>query len=131
MKQKIFALLFALSLTTLFTGCVKTADGHRKAGVPFAKDKIYSRYKRSADQIFTASRTVLGTKGRIEKEDAAAKTIKAKVDNRTVWVKSYPVPGDEMISEVVVQVRTKTGGGDIYLASEISKQIALQLVDAE
>ncbi|MDB6026141.1 MAG: hypothetical protein JWM68_2364 [Verrucomicrobiales bacterium] len=125
MKQKIFAFLLIAGMTTFMTGCVKTADGHMKAGVPFAKDKIYSRYERSVDQIVDAARVVLKNNGQIQNDDGANKSLKAKVNDRTVWIKSTKV--DDKISEVVVQVRKKTGGGDIYMASELSKQIALQL----
>ncbi len=127
MKQKILALLLIAAFSTFLTGCVKTADGHMKAGVPFAKDKLYSRYARSVDQIVDASRTVLAKNGQIQNDDTANKSLKGIVNGRTVWIKAAPVKGDAEISEVVVQVRKKMGGGDIYLASELSKQIALQL----
>ncbi len=128
MKQKIFAVLLIVGLTTFLTGCVRTADGHMKAGVPFSKDKIYSRYERPVEQIIEASRTVLAHNGQIQNDDTASKALKGKVNDRTVWIKAYPVKEDSKISEVVVQVRKKSGGGDIYMASELSKQIALQLV---
>ena len=129
MKQKILALLLIASFTSFFTGCVKTADGHMKAGVPFSKDKIYSRYERSVDQIIDASRIVLQKNGQIQNDDGANKSLKGNVKGNTVWIKAAPVKEDASISEVVVQVRKKTGTGDIYLASELSKQIALQLVN--
>lgn len=129
MKQKFFAFFLIAALTTALTGCVKTADGHMKAGVPFAKDKIYSRYQRSPEQIIQAARTVLSKNGQIQNDDTANRSLKGKVDSRTVWIKTGSVKGDSQIGEVVVQVRTKTGSGDIYLASKIDKEIALELVN--
>jgi hypothetical protein len=126
MKQKIFSLLLLVGLTTLFAGCVQTADGHLKAGVPLVKDSITSRYNRTVDQIMNAARKVL-SKGTIQSDDTAAKSLRANIDGRTVWVQITKV--DEKISEVVVQARNKNGLGEIYLASELSKQIALELTN--
>ena len=44
---------------------------------------------------------------------------------RTVWVKVEPV--DAGTTRVIVQARTKGGGSDLDLASDIDKQIALRL----
>jgi hypothetical protein len=34
---------------------------------------------------------------------------------------------DAVVTEIQVQVRTARGGGDIYLAAELEKQVALKL----
>lgn len=96
-----------------------------KAGVPFSKDKIVSRYERSVPQIVAAAREVLKRNGPIEADDTAGNSLHAKINQRNVWVKVSQV--DDIVSEVVVQARTKAGGGDVDLASEISKQIGIQL----
>ena len=51
-------------------------------------------------------------------------TIEASVNQRTVWVKVEPI--DDKLTKVTVQARTKLGGGDVALASEIDKQIAIR-----
>ena len=130
MKMKIFALLAALSLPLFFTGCVKTADGHVKAGVPLSKDKIVSRYQRTVPQLMAASRVVLARLGQIEADNTVGNSLHARVNNRNVWVSVAEVPDDPQVTEVVVQARTKMGG-DVDLASEISKQIAIQLAVAQ
>jgi len=126
MKTKLFALICALSLPLFFTGCVRTADGHMKAGMPLTKDKIVSRYERSVPQILSAARVVLAHNGQIQVDDTAGNALHARVNDRHVWVAVSQVPEDPKISEVVVQSRAKVGG-DVDLASEISKQIAIQL----
>ena len=129
MKMKIFVLLAALSLPLFFTGCVKTADGNVKAGLPLTKDKIVSRYQRSVPQIIEATRVVLARNGQIQADNTVGNSLHAKVNNRNVWVRVSEVPDDPQVTEVVVQARGKLGG-DVYLASEISKQIAIQLAVA-
>jgi hypothetical protein len=52
-------------------------------------------------------------------------TLEASVNTRTVWVKVEPA--DQQTTRVVVQARTKSGGTDLELASEIDKQIAIRL----
>ncbi len=125
MKKIFFAICAAGCLVAVMTGCVVTLDGHSKAGMPFTKDKIESRYERSVDQIFAAAKTVLDFNGVVASQDVVKKVLLAKVNTRNVWVKVDAV--DTKISRVVVQARTKNGGADVDLASEIDKQIALQL----
>lgn len=105
------------------TGCVHTVDGRTKAGLP-SKDKITSRYERSVPQVVDASRAVLRTNGQIQSDDTVANALHAKVNKRDVWVRVAKV--DEKVTEVTVQARNGSRG-DIYLASEISKQIGIQL----
>ena len=125
MKKNVFAMLTASMLAIVLSGCYSTADGRMKAGVPFAKDTIESRYERPVDQILTAARQVLTHNGTLTGDNAVTKTLEAKIDTRTVWVKVDEV--EPKISRVQVQVRRKAGGGDVDLASEIDKQIALRL----
>lgn len=126
MKNKFLALLTLAAVAVFFSGCVATVDGHTRAAVPFMKDKIASRYQRPMAQIFAAAKKVLEDNGKLNSVDTLNNSLIAKVDTRTVWVKVKEV--DPTVSEVVVQVRKRNGGTDIDLASEIDKQIALQLV---
>lgn len=126
MKKSLTILLGALSsLGVLTSGCYTTVDGSTKAGNPFAIDKIESRYERPVDQVFAAAKDVLAFNGTMTGENTIAKTLSAKVDNNNVWVKVEEVePG---ITKVVTQSRGKVGVGRVRIASEIDKQIALQL----
>jgi hypothetical protein len=110
----------------LASGCYSTVDGRMKAGVPFKKDKIESRYERPTDQVYAAAKEVLKRNGTLEGENTITQVVWAKVDTRTVYVKVAEV--EPKITGVTVQARSKGGGADVDLASEIDKQIALQLV---
>jgi len=125
MKQKILTLLIACVLVGVITGCVGTVDGHSKAGVPFTSDTIRSRYERTYAQVLSAARTVLAHNGVPVSDDSIKHTLAAKINNRTVWVKIDEV--EPRLTQVTVQARSKGGRADIQLASEIDKQIALQL----
>jgi len=94
-------------------------------GKPFSKDRLESRYERPVPVIFEAAKNVLAFQGTLTGENTIANTLQGKVDNNTVWVKVEEI--DSNISRVWVQARKKSGGGNIDLASEIDKQIALQL----
>jgi len=113
-------------ILALLVGCVNTIDGHKKAGIPFIKDKIESRYERPADQVFAVAKSVLEFNGTLYGENTITRTLEAKVNTRTVWVKVEEEENGK-ISHVIVQVRKKGGTSDIDLASEIDKQIALRL----
>jgi hypothetical protein len=125
MKTKVLAVLTAGCLLTVLSGCVGTVDGRSRAGVPFSKDTIESRYERSAAQIFDAAKEVLKYNGTLTAENTINNSLEGKVDTRTVWVAVDEV--EPKVSRVRTQARKKSGGGDIDLAAEIDKQIALRL----
>ena len=126
MKKNFFSVLAVAGVMVLAAGCYSTVDGRMKAGVPFAKDSLESRYERPLDQVFAAAKEVLKHNGTLEGENTINKTLWAKVDTRTIWVKVDEV--EPKITRLTVQVRKNSGGSDIDLASEIDKQIALQLI---
>lgn len=115
----------ALTAAALFSGCQSTPTGEMRAGVPFVRDTIPSRYQRPVPQIFAAARKVLELNGTLTRENTINNSLEARVDNRRVVVLVREVePG---VSEVLVEARTKMGAPDLVLASEIDKQIALNL----
>jgi len=116
----------SLALPGLFgAGCAESLDGRVTAGVPFVKDTIEGRYERPVLDVWAAAQDVLNFNGRIYSKDVMKSTLEASVNQRTVWVKVQPV--DEKVTKVTVQARSRLGGGDVALASEIDKQIALRL----
>jgi hypothetical protein len=125
MKRKLLSLLCAGASIGLLAGCVSTVDGRSRAGVPFATDTIESRYERPPAQIFDAAKRVLAYHGTLTADNTINNSLEARVDTRTVWVAVDEV--EPKVSRVRTQFRTKGGGGDIHLASEIDKQIALLL----
>jgi hypothetical protein len=120
--------LFSLALSTvlvLFSGCVSTETGHAVGGVPFTKDTITSRYEKPVAPLVNATRVVLTRNGKLLMDNVVNNTFQAKVNQRDVWVKVADLDGK--ITVVSVQARGSMGG-DIDLAAELSKQIALQLM---
>ena len=117
--------LLVIALLAVLTGCQTTPEGNTRAGIPFVKDTIESRYQRPVPQIFAAARQVLELNGTLTGENTINNTLQAKVDNRHVIVKVDEVePG---VTRVLVEARKKGGGADIDLAAELDKQIALKL----
>lgn len=125
MKMNLLALFGLSAVLVVASGCINTLDGRYRAAVPFRKDKIISRYERSVEQVFEAAKTTLNANGILVAENTINHTLVAKVDTRTVWVSVDQV--EPTVSEIVTQVRTKAGGVDIDLASELDKQAALHL----
>ena len=124
MKKNWLAFLFAVALLPAFTACVSTVNDGKKGGIPFTRDTIESRYPRSVDQLAVATREVLGRNGTITSDDAVKSSIVAQVNEATVYVKLEELEPE--VTRVLVQVRSGASG-DIGLAAEIDKQIALQL----
>ncbi len=125
MKARISSLLALIVLMVMSVGCYRTVDGHVKAGMPMKKDKIVSRYERPLADVFQSAKEVLAFNGTLRREDTINNTLESKIDTRTVRIKV--IEEDPSLCQVIVQVRTKGGGSDIDLASEIDKQVALQL----
>ncbi|MBG88936.1 MAG: hypothetical protein CMO80_18825 [Verrucomicrobiales bacterium] len=129
MKKVILTLVCAVTLSTLGTGCINTVDGRKRAAVPFRKDKVFSRYQVPVQDAVNAAKYVLASEqgglGVLQAENRINGSLIAKVNKRTVWVRVREL--EPTVSEVVTQARTEAGWGDVALASEIDKQIALRL----
>jgi len=118
-------LLASVCLVALTVGCYSTVEGRSKMGMPFSKDSFQSRYERPVDQVFEAAKTVLRFNGTLASENTVAKTLQAKINTDTVYVKVEEV--EPNITRVTVQARGKRGFPNLDLAGEVDKQIALQL----
>ena len=129
MKKTILAAIFGAVL--IGAGCVSTVDDRKAPGVPFVKDKIVSRYERPVEPIFAAAKTVVGRLGALVNESTlynqtnSVKTVEGKVNQRNVWVRVEAI--DSKVTQVSVQTRTPGGVGDLDLAAQIDKEIALEL----
>lgn len=110
-------------------GCVSTVDNRREAGDPLAKDKLIRVYERPVLQCWAAAKDVLSANGTIIHEDVMQSTLTARVDTRTVRVKTESV--DPKMTRVTVQVRTRMRYADLDLAGELDKQIALRLASGQ
>ncbi|MDI9400700.1 MAG: hypothetical protein ACOX2U_05600 [Limisphaerales bacterium] len=110
----------------ILAGCVGTVDGGKKMGNPMVTDKITSTYEApvTMDIAFQAAKKVLATMGNLYGENTITLSLQGKVDTSTVYVKVDDAEGNV---RVTTQVRTKGGGTNIPLASEIDKRIALQM----
>jgi hypothetical protein len=124
MKINTFLAVVSSSLVLLGSGCVATNTGHVTGGVPWVKDSIDARYPRPVDQVAAATLVVLKSNGKLLLDNTVDNTFQAKINERDVFVRVTKV--DDKVTRLQVQARTKMGG-DIYLAAEIDKQIALQL----
>jgi hypothetical protein len=125
MNLKLVAILALSCAAVLGSGCVSTVDGQLRAGMPFVKDTLESRYERPASQIVSAARVVINRNGQLTTDNIINNTLIGRIDTRTVWVRVTEL--DDRVTQVITQVRTKGGRSDLDLASEIDKQIALQL----
>jgi hypothetical protein len=129
MKTKMFMAL--LGGLVLVAGCVSTVNDRSTAAWPLVKDKFEGRYERPPDRVYAAAVEVVKFNGAIARESIInpgpnqAKTIEAKVNGRSVWVRVEAV--DPKVTSVFVQVRTKGGGSDLELTQELQKQIAIKL----
>jgi hypothetical protein len=124
MKLNVF-LALALSVLVVFgSGCVSTTTGGQTGGNPLSQDTIHSKYQRPVDQLVEATRIVLMRNGKLSLHNVVNNTFEARINERTVWVRITKV--DDKTTAVEVQARTSVNG-DLPLAAEIDKQIALQL----
>jgi len=128
MKSKLLAFLTVGFLAIFAAGCYHTVEGRSKMGLP-SKDMIEGRYERPVEQVYAAARRVLEYNGTLRGDNTVMKTLEARVNTRYVWVRVDEVQPN--LSRVQVQVRTSGGGGDVDLAAELEKQIALQLAQSK
>ena len=113
-------------------GCVDTVSGGKAGGIPLVRDTMDGRYPRSVDEVFNASKAVvaemgvLNNEGILHSETNLTKYVEGRINERRVWVRVEAI--EPKVTSVTVQTRTSGGGGDIYLAHQIEKNIALKLV---
>lgn len=131
--MKIQFLAALLGVVVLAAGCHGTLDGRSRAGVPWIKDTLESKYERPPEQVFAAAREVVRFNGAVTQEGtdlgtnavSSVRWLVGKVNARNVWIRVQPV--DARVTGVSVQVRSPGGTKDTDLMAELSKQIALQL----
>lgn len=147
MKIKFFVLLAIGCASFMFAGCVSTVDGGKKAGWLFLPDKMEGLYERSTDQVYDASKAVLALRGVLVAErvihtpaptgtnaptsgvgSVVYRSLEGRVNQSDVFVKVQEIDPAKPLTQVTVQVRTKSGGTDLTLCHEIEKEIALKLV---
>jgi hypothetical protein len=111
------------SVAAVLSGCVDTPDGHTTGGFP-TKDTVISRYERPVQQVTAATSTVLTRDGKMLVDNIVDNTFRARINQCSVWVKVWDIDGK--ITQTKVQARGSMGG-DIELAAQIDKEIALQV----
>ena len=125
MSFRLILLCFASSMAAASVGCISTPQG-KQFGVPGALDTVVSRYERPLDQVLNSAREVLSRTGTLTGDDLVINAVSAKINNRSVWVTVAEV--EPLVTEVKVRVRSSRGTGDLALAAEVDKQIAIGLV---
>jgi len=125
MKLKWTLVLLACVSAFFLNGCVETVDGRHRAGVPFQNDRAEGRYARPTADLWAAAKDVMKYHGTLSSEDVARQTLQGTVDERNVWMSISAI--DATLSLVVVQARTKGGGGDYRMATYLEKEIATRL----
>src|SRR5687768_3461120 len=129
MRKNVLVLLKISALVVFATGCVRTVDNRREYGNPMVKDKVVRVYERPVLQAWAAAKDVLTANGTIVSEDVMQSTLSARIDTRTVRVKTESI--DPKMTRITTQVRTKFGNSDLDLAGEVDKQIALRLATGQ
>lgn len=125
MNMRLLACGVVAVAALLGSGCYSTVEGKKKSGIAMSTDRVEGRYERKPAEVFAAAKYVLGYLGTLTSENTINSTLEGRVDNNTVYVKVDEVePG---ISRVLVQARRNSMKGNVALASEVDKQIALQL----
>ena len=125
MSFRLILLCFASSMAAVSVGCISTPQG-KQFGVPGIRDTVVSRYERPLDQVLNSAREVLSRTGTLTGDDVVNNAVSAKINNRSVWVTVAEV--EPLVTEVKVRVRSSRGTGDLALAAEVDKQIAIGLV---
>lgn len=128
MKKMLFAVLAGAALAA--TGCRSTVADTNTFASTWSQDTISGRYNRTMDQVYHAAVQVVANNGVLLREyitpgTNVIRSLEGKVNQKTVWIRVEPV--DSRTTQVDVQARASWGVSDVDLASELDKQIALQL----
>ncbi|MGA3283279.1 MAG: DUF3568 family protein [Verrucomicrobiota bacterium] len=128
MKTKIFLAFLGVVIVT--AGCVNTVSGTKTAALLPNRDQVQGRYQRSVDQVYQAAVQVIQNDGVMVTEfiphdtTNTVRALQGKVNQHNVWIRV--AAESPQVTQVTVQARTKVGG-DVDLAHELEKEIALKL----
>lgn len=128
MNTKIFLAFLGTAIIT--SGCVGTVSGTKATSLVPNRDQVEGRYQRSVDQVYQAAVQVIQTDGVLVTEfiphdtTNTVRALQGKVNQRNVFIRV----GAEspQVTQIIVEARTKVGG-DVDLAHELEKEIALKL----
>jgi len=129
MKKGFFAVIIIAAVCV--TGCVRTVNDGKTAGVKMSTDKVENRYDRPLPETYQAAVRALKGCGYLRRESTLlggtneVKTLEGTVNNVPVWVRVQAV--EPRITSVIVQARTTWGGSQVAIASQLATRIALEL----
>jgi hypothetical protein len=126
MIKRLGILLLLTPFLLAVSGCYSTQEGRLKAGVPFSKDTISSRYELPFARVYEAAKSVIVKNGTLTNDDQVTRVLRGVVDGRSVWIKLDD--SEPRLTTITIQARTKGGGADVDLASELDKQIYGELI---
>lgn len=121
-------LIVCVCLAILVGACHTTLEGRLKPGLP-GKDTIVSRYEVPYAEVYEAAKSVLKDTGTLVSDDQVSNTMRARVDNNTVWVKLDSL--EPRLTTLSVEARTSGGAAHVELASEIDKRIYGRLIRSD
>ena len=126
-------LTLAAGLLLATAGCVSTLDDSHTPAVWFGRDKFDEHFPRSVDQVYTAATIVVNRDGALLSEYIPHDTtnevrcLKARVNNRSVWVRVESRSTSPEVTALIVQARTADDTGDAVLANQLDTEIAIEL----
>ena len=94
MKTKILAAFAGIGMVLLATGCIHTVSGTKSAAMSLGEDRFAGRYKRSPEQVYQASVSVMNNNGVLITEyiphdsTNSVRSLYGKVNARKVWIAS-------------------------------------------
>jgi hypothetical protein len=125
MHAGVMRVIGAVCLVLVAAACHTTLEGRLKPGLP-GKDTIVSRYEVPYEQVYEAAKAVLKESGTLVSDDQVSNTLRARIDNNTVWIKLDS--SEPRITTMSVEARTSGGAPHVDLASEIDKRIYGRLI---
>lgn len=128
--RNVFKIL-GLTLVCGLTGCVHTVTENQPGQLPAYRDRVEMRYQKPLDVVFESAKRALNSYGNITSEGKvfattnAVRIVEGQVNGRSVYMRLEQI--DPLVTSAIVQVRTKMGGTDLRVASDIVRRIAVEM----
>jgi len=112
-------------------GCVHTVTENQPGPKPAYRDRVEARYQKSVDQVFVASKRALTSFGNVTSEGTVfastnqVRIAEGMVNQRRVYMRIEEI--NPQVTSVVIQVRTRSGGTDLRIATDLVQRIAVEL----
>jgi hypothetical protein len=123
--------ILLLALVWGVAGCVNTVTENQPGIQPAYRDRVEVQYQKPVEVVFTAAKRALTSFGNVTSEGQVfvgtnqVRVAEGVINGRLIYLRVEEI--NPQVTAAVVQVRTKMGGTDLRIATDLARRIGVEL----